>query len=66
MTSNFPSRYQLVPMYYCIMKGPPHFPRRVIKAAPVVTSNFPSGYQLVPFSPSRYQRGPDFQNTPSV
>ena len=36
ITSNFPSRYQEVPIYHCIIKGPP-----------IVTSNFPLHYQGV-------------------
>ena len=36
MTSNFPSHYQEVPIYHCVIKGP------------TVTSNFPLCYQGVP------------------
>ena len=59
LTSNFPSRYQEVSIYHCVIKGP------------IVTLNFPLRYQGVPIyhcvikvppiPPSRHQRDPNFQ-----
>ena len=55
MTSNFPSRYQGVPIHHCVIKGLPLWP---LISHNVRDPNFPQ------FPPSRHQRDPNFQNTP--
>ena len=62
MTSNFPSGYQRMPIYHCVIKGPPAWPL-------IQFNKFPSRYQGVPFiiassraliSPIASSMGPKF------
>ena len=64
MTSNFPSRYQGVPIHHWVIKGP-HFP--LWPLIPIMLSRVPfiiASSRGPPFPPSRHQRDPNFQNIP--
>ena len=58
MTSNFPLRYQGVPIYHCVMKGPLWWP--VISHLSIKGSQFIITSSRAPISPIVSSKGPTF------